>query len=338
MVNREDTRVRLCKICVVPEGFPHITFDKEGICSLCRAYKGKAETLRLRAEYRARFEKLLKSVTGNGAYDILMCYSGGKDSTYTLDILRRKYKLNVLAFTFDNGFIPERTYTNIRNVVESLGVDHIFFKPDFKIMKRLFAHALKRCPYPPKTLERASAVCTTCMGMVKYSALKTAFEKGIPLIAFGWSPGQAPVTSSILRLDPEMIRAMEAILKNPMVAIAGASINRFFPEERNYQSSCRTPVFVHPLAFVEYNEKKILKHIKSLGWRLPKEVELNATNCLLNPLADEAHISKYGFHPYTLEIAAFVREGYMSREEGIRHLPFCKDRRLINSLKKRLGL
>lgn len=330
--------MKLCKVCVLPEGFPHITFDKEGVCNLCRAYKGKAAALRLRVEYKKRFERLVKDATGKGAYDILMCYSGGKDSTCTLDILRRKYRLNVLAFTFDNGFIPERAYTNIRNVVEKLGVDHIFFKPDFNIIKRLFSHTLKHCPYPAKTLERASAVCTTCMGMVKYSALKTAVEKEIPLIAFGWSPGQAPITSSIIRLNAEMVSAMERALKAPMEKIAGGAVDRFFLEKRHYKIAAALPAFVHPLAFVEYDEKKILAHIKGLGWKLPKDVEMNATNCLLNPLGDEAHIRKYGFHPYALEIAAFVREGYMSRAEGIRHLPFRKDRRLIDRLKKRLGL
>jgi tRNA(Ile)-lysidine synthase TilS/MesJ len=337
-VNRKEAAVKLCKVCLLPQGFPHISFDKEGVCDLCRAYKGKAEALVLRAEYKKRFERLVRDVAGKGAYDILMCYSGGKDSTYTLDILRRKYRLNVLAFTFDNGFIPERTYINIRNVVEKLGVDHIFFKPDFNIVKRLFAHTLKSCPYPAKTLERASAVCTTCMGMVKYSALKTAIEKAIPLIAFGWSPGQAPITSSIIQLNTEMVSAMERALKAPMEKIAGGAVDRFFLEKSHYKSAAALPPLVHPLALLEYNEKKILAHIKGLGWRLPKDVEMNATNCLLNPLADESHISAYGFHPYTLEIAAFVREGYMSRAEGIRHLPFRKDRKLINSLKKRLGV
>ena len=31
--------------------------------------------------------------------------SGGKDSTYTLSLLRQRYNLRVLAVTFDNGFI-----------------------------------------------------------------------------------------------------------------------------------------------------------------------------------------------------------------------------------------
>lgn len=35
-----------------------------------------------------------------------MAYSGGKDSTYTLMVLVRHYRLRVLALTFDSGFMP----------------------------------------------------------------------------------------------------------------------------------------------------------------------------------------------------------------------------------------
>lgn len=329
--------MKMCRICALGEGFPRITLDENGVCNLCAAYKGRGADRRLKIRYRRSFERLIKKAAGHAAYDALVCYSGGKDSTYTLDMLKRKYGLNILAFTFDNGFVPERTYVNIRNVVEKLGVDHIFFKPDFGILKRLFRYTMTRCPYPSKTLERASAVCTTCIGMVKYSAMKTAIEKGIPLIAFGWSPGQAPVTSSIMTLNPTILRAMESVLKNPMESIAGPAVRRFFLEERHYRTR-RLPTFVHPLAFIDYDEKKIMAHIRKLGWRLPAGVEMNATNCLLNPLADESHIKKYGFHPYALEIAAFVRGGYMKRSEGIRHLPYTKDRMLIKKLKKRLGM
>lgn len=331
--------MRICKKCVLPENFPHVTFDKKGVCNYCRAYKGRLKLERLKKKYKKDFEALVKKIKRRrGEYDILMCYSGGKDSTYALSILKNTYNLRVLAFTLDNGFIPERTYINIRNVIEKLGVDHIFFKPSFDILKKIFTVALKKDLYPAKSLERASAVCTSCMGLVKYSALKLAIEKDIPLIAFGWSPGQAPVTSSILEIAPAMIREMEKVLKNPMRALAGKEIDAYFLNERHYKAD-KFPKFVHPLAFYgDYNEKKILAYIKRFGWRLPSDVEMNATNCLLNPLADRAHIARHRFHPYLLEIAGFVREGYMSRKDGLKHLPVKKDERVIRMLKKRLGV
>ncbi len=330
--------MKICKRCVLPENFPHIGIDEGGICNLCRAYKGKRQAEILKQEYKKRFERLLEGRRPRGEYDILMCYSGGKDSTYTLGLLKNIYKLRILAFTLDNGFIPERTYINIRNVVETLDVDHIFFKPRFNIIKKVFKAALKQPLYPSKTLERASTLCTSCTGLVKYSSFKLAIEKEIPFVAFGWSPGQAPITSSVLEINPEMIKSVERVLKEPMRKIAGPCIEAYFLNDRHYAKPKFFPILIHPLAFFPYNEKKIIRVIKKFGWRKPGDVEMNATNCLINPLADEAHIAKYHFHPYALEIAALVREGHMSRAEGLNHLPVKKDPKIIRALKRRLGV
>ncbi|MGB2706005.1 MAG: hypothetical protein WBC74_04040 [Candidatus Omnitrophota bacterium] len=328
--------MKRCKRCILPENFPHIRFDRKGVCSLCRAYRGRKVQKKLKSEYRGKFQTLLKKVAGKGQYDVLMCYSGGKDSTYTLSELKNKYKLKILAFTLDNGFIPGRTYVNMRNVVEKLGIDHMIFKPRFDILKKIFKTALKRSLYSPKASERASAVCTSCIGLVKYASLKIAVEKEIPLVGFGWSPGQAPVTSSVLKINPAMIKNMEKALKKPLRKIAGRAIEAYFLNERHYAKGKKFPIFVHPLAFLDYNEKRVLNRIKNLGWKMPAGVELNATNCLLNPLADLVHIRRHGFHPYVLEIANLVREGYMRREEGLKHIPFRKNKKVIQAAKKRL--
>jgi tRNA(Ile)-lysidine synthase TilS/MesJ len=322
----------------MPENFPHVTINPDGVCNFCGEYKGRADLDRLKRQYRKKMDALVSRVRGKSEYDVLMCYSGGKDSTYTLDLLKRRYGLKILAISIDNGFVPPRTYINIRNVVEKLNVDHIFFKPRFDILKKVFRISIAKCIYPQKTLERASAVCTSCMAFIKYVAIKTAIEKEIPLIAFGWSPGQAPVTSSVLTIDPVMLRGMESILKNPLSRICGHDIEPYFLNERHYKKPEKFPVFIHPLALIKYNEKKILRHIKTLGWRRPYGVELNATNCYLNPLADEVHINMYNFHPYLPEIANMVREGYMTRSEGLRHIPSKKNQEIVRLAKKKLGL
>ncbi|MCG2704887.1 MAG: hypothetical protein L6309_02335 [Candidatus Omnitrophica bacterium] len=330
--------MKICKKCVMPENFPHVTFDKNGICNFCRDFQGRQELKRLQKVYKKKFEAVIKANRGRNEYDILMCYSGGKDSTHALSILKNVYKLKILALTFDNGFVPERTYVNIRNVVEKLNVDHIFFKPRFDILKKIFVTSARRSLYPSKSLERAGTICTSCIGLVKYISLKLAIEKEVPLIAFGWSPGQAPITSSILQINPRMINSMEKILKVPMERIVGKDIDVYFLSERHYAKPEKFPIFVHPLALFDYNEKKILKAIERFGWKRPTGVELNATNCYLNLFADEAHIARYKFHPYILEIANFVREGYMTRGEGLRHLPLKKNQKIVRMVKRKLGI
>jgi hypothetical protein len=49
----------------------------------------------------------------------------------------------------------------------------------------------------------------------------------------------------------------------------------------------------------------------------PEDVDTNSTNCRVNCLANNHHINMYGYHPYVWEIANMVRQGTMSREEGM---------------------
>jgi len=120
------------------------------------------------------------------------------------------------------------------------------------------------------------------------------------------------------------------------------NLSAFFLEERYFaRTSSQSYVFpyiVHPLAFMDYNEEQILSSIKELGWVNPTDTDANSTNCLLNGFANEVHINKFKFHPYAFEIAGLVRQGYMTREEGLRKLSIPPDPEIIEYVKKKLGV
>jgi tRNA(Ile)-lysidine synthase TilS/MesJ len=245
-----------------------------------------------------------------------MSYSGGKDSTYTLILLKKKYALNVLAITVDNGFISETARKNVLKVTDALSADHIFFKPQWNLLRKIFTAATQKELYPKKTLERASTICTSCMGIVKAVCLKIAIESGIPMIGYGWSPGQAPVQSSIMKNNPSLCRVAQQTILKPLREVAGDEIGAYFLQEKHYADDKEFPYNIHPLAWEFYDEEMILKEIKEYGWIEPRDTDTNSTNCLLNSYANEVHIKKYGFHPYVWEIANMVRQGVMNRGEG----------------------
>src|SRR5688572_20301599 len=97
----------ICKRCVLPDSFPGIDFDENGLCSLCRAEPSVDDAKKKRAGLRSKLEDLYRSVRGSGDYDCLVAYSGGKDSSYTLFTLKEQYGLRCLAITIDNGFVSE---------------------------------------------------------------------------------------------------------------------------------------------------------------------------------------------------------------------------------------
>ena len=330
--------MKVCTNCVLPETFPGIQFNKEGKCNFCLDSKSAESREGRKAEYRKRFAALLKEHQGKSSYDALICYSGGKDSTHTLSVLRKDYSLNVLAISFDNGFVPKRTCDNIRNVVENLGVDHIFFKPRFDVLTKIFCECSRHDIYPPKTLERASTICTSCMSIIKFTALRLALEKDIPFIAFGWSPGQAPITSSIMKNNQQMVKMMQKAVYEPLHRVAGDDIRPYFLEDRHFSDSYRFPYNIHPLAFLEYSEEEIYENIAHLGWEAPKGVDANSTNCLLNSFGNVVHKERFGYNPYTFELANLVREGYLERSTALERLDQPEDPRTVKLVKKKLGI
>jgi tRNA(Ile)-lysidine synthase TilS/MesJ len=267
-----------------------------------------------------------------------MCYSGGKDSTYTLAVLREKYKLNVLAVSFDNGFIPDQTMLNIRNVVENLCVDHIMIKPRFDVLARIFRYCAKSNVYSSKAMERSSAICTSCMGIIKYSVLRLAIEKNIPFIAYGWSPGQAPIHSSVLKNTPQMVRMMQEKLFNPLHQIVGDLIRPYFLEDKHFNGLGEFPYNINPLAFLDYNLEAIYKDSKRFGWIKPKDTDASSSNCLLNSFANVVHRQKFNFHPYAFEMANLVREGYIDRTTALIKLYQPENSQTIKIVTKKLRL
>lgn len=308
--------MKICSKCIIPETFPGVSFDEHEVCNFCRGFKGEKALKEEKQEYYNKFLELINSVKNKCDYDAMLSYSGGKDSTYTLYLLKEVFKLRVLTVTFDNGFVSDQAFKNIRTVAENLGVDSMIFKADFQLLKKIFAIGTEKEMYSLKALERASAICTSCIGLVKFTGLKIALEKQIPLMAWGWSPGQAPIRSSIMKISPTLFKSTQEMYRKPMKEIVGIEINRYFLNEEEFKNR-NFPYNVSPLAFMDYDEQVIIRKIERLGWENPKGLDSNSTNCLLNTFANHVHIDKYKFHPYVFEIAGMVRMGVMSREEGM---------------------
>ncbi|MDH5202712.1 MAG: hypothetical protein OEW69_05590 [Nitrospirota bacterium] len=313
--------MKICSNCILPETFPGISFNTHGICNHCQEFDNKKERLAdEKKRYRQKFLNLLDQLIQSDqlskrSYDILMAYSGGKDSTYIMSLFKNQYKLRILAVSFDNGFISDTALSNIKKVTNRLDIDHIFFKPRWEVLRKIFIAAAEKELYPPKTLERASTICTSCMGIVKSLCLKIAIEMDIPLVGYGWSPGQAPIQSSIMKNNPSLLRMSQQVILNPLREIVGDEIKAYFLHEKHYLNH-EFPYNIHPMAWEFYDEDVILKEIQKIGWIAPTDTDSNSTNCLLNAFANRVHLQKYGFHPYVWEIANMVRRGDMSRENG----------------------
>ncbi len=334
-------KMLICSSCILPETFPGIKFDSDGVCNHCyRNEKALSAADEKKMEYRKRLDQLVAEVRGKSPnYDAVMAYSGGKDSTYTLKLLKEQYGLRLLALTLDNHFISPVSLENISKVTDSLLVDSLIIQPPWPTMKSMFRCTAETDIFPTPTLLRASSICTSCIGLVKSLVLKTALEMSIPLVAFGWSPGQAPIQSAIMKTNPAFIRRNQSALKKAFPSELADKMEQYFIPELYYSRFKESfPRNIHPLAFFDYNEEIIKRELYKMGWKDPSDTDSNSTNCLLNAFANHCHLKRHGFHPYVWEIANMVRQGIMDRNEGIEKIYTEQNKDMVKYAKEKLVL
>jgi len=338
---RTSMKVNICQKCILPETFPGISFDDHGVCNHCRREESTvAKAPEKKAQYRERLDQLIGEARDKApVYDAIVAYSGGKDSSYTLKLLKNRYNLRLVTLTLDNHFVSPAAWENIGKVTDGLQADNIRFRPSWPVLRELFCRTAKEDIFPAPTLLRASAICTACIGIVKSLVLKTALEMSIPLVAFGWSPGQAPIQSAIMKTNPALIRQNQAALKKVFLSEVSQGMAQYFIPDTYYEIyKDRFPHNIHPLAFFDYDEEEIKDALNDMGWQAPEDTDTNSTNCLLNAFANDCHLKRHGFHPYVWEIANMTRQGVMSREDGIKKIYTQQNKEMVKYAKERLGL
>jgi hypothetical protein len=325
--------MKRCPRCALPETFPGIEFHEGGVCNYCIYYDLFAERQKVFKErLREEFEQVVAEAKQKPAgYHCILCYSGGKDSTFLLHLLKTQYDLNTLAFTLDNGFISPQAFRNIGKVVERLGVDHIFFRPRSSLVKTMFREAITNNNLFSKTLlPYANQCCLSCIATVLSTALKMGQEKNIPLVVIGFTPGQAADVGieSFMKTGSTMFFSHEVnrddpvdfpkVIRDPLYEVVGEEVDQYLIRSQYLEDGEKYPRVLYPYhAMVEYNEEQILETIAQYGWVAPKDTDACSTNCRLNSVAIASHVNKRGYHPYIAEMSCLVREGKMSYEEAI---------------------
>lgn len=135
--NEQTVReLKRCKFCVLPETFPYLKFDDQGICNYCRAYKPKYQQLDLEAAKRVFVNSLERYRNSNGCPDVLVPFSGGRDSCYGLHLIKQELGLNPITFTYDWGMITDLARRNISRLCGQLGVQNLLVSANIEKKRR----------------------------------------------------------------------------------------------------------------------------------------------------------------------------------------------------------
>ena len=128
--------VNFCKKCTISNQRPRISFNEKGDCSACQ-YAEIKKTIDWK-EREEELKKLLKSVKRrDGGYEIVVPSSGGKDSGRIAHELTHKYGMRVLTVTWSPHIYTEIGWKNFQSMIHIGGFDNILGTPNGIIHRKL---------------------------------------------------------------------------------------------------------------------------------------------------------------------------------------------------------
>lgn len=266
------------------------------------------------------FYKLLKSFKGKSQYDCMVVCSGGKDSTFALYQIVKKYKMNPLVFTFDHGFENEEAMRNIKNAVDILNVDFLYYRTSF--MHDAFKLVVEK--------KAKISICHLCALWYTKLCFETAAKHNIPLIIGGWRIEQMEEKE----IDSRYLKLSEFTRKFIKENLHKIDKYKKFPlnksEAIGKNSNIRT---LSPHWFVGQDDMKnncILK--KELKWKAPRlSYPKGSTNCLLNFVSTYLSMKNFGYTHYHIEMEKQIKNGEISIKEANKKLKIDFDKKFINT-------
>jgi hypothetical protein len=324
--------MKYCSKCILPDNYPGIEFNENGVCNYCTTYETKD------SKGIDKLDKLLNSIpqSRKNAYDCLVGISGGRDSAYTLYYLVKKYGLRVLAYSADNGFVPEMAKTSMRNMTEILGVDLVLEKHNL-MTNCIRSNLISWISYP--SLSMIPMMCCGCrLGMFR-GLLRQAKKHNIRLIALG--SGNAVEIShfkkAFLKINPlgRMVRnkgRMSILLglfyeafRNPRYFLNLKASYIYLLEylyfflfegmQKIFYPKQKTLLLYD---YVEWNEDEIMRTIKhELKWKTYSDgTSAWRSDCTISFLKNYLLREMAGFNEKTELLCNMIREGMISRGEA----------------------
>jgi len=135
-LEKRPSEVKYCKKCVVSNQRPRITFDEEGVCSACRFAYIKHHVIDWNEREKMLLNLLDRYRSKDGRYDCIIPGSGGKDSVYVSHQLKYKYGMHPLTITWAPFIYTDIGWQNYLAFKDS-GFDNLLCFPNGKLHRKL---------------------------------------------------------------------------------------------------------------------------------------------------------------------------------------------------------
>lgn len=313
--------MKQCKRCLTPETHEAITFDSEGICSVCRQAEQKRAAINW--EERGRWlTQLVDQYRGKALYDCIVPYSGGKDSVFQLWYVVKKLGLTPLVVRFDHwGFRPLVAENNER-VFKELGVDVLTFTPDFHIVQDLMLESLKR----------TGDFCWHCHTGVFGHTMQIALRYQVPLVIYGESSSEYVSYTSFDEITEADDKYFDLRINLGMNADAMYDyLGGRWEKRRLYPYAYPDPQALKDMGcraiwlgnYIFWDTQANARLIQEeLGWKgqdvegIPPSYSYEKIECKFQGIRDYCRYIKRGYGRTAHLAAIDIRAGRMTTEEG----------------------
>jgi len=330
--------IKRCTNCVLPETYPFMNFDKNGVCRYCRRHK----KFEVKGEDKL-FEKVAKYRNKNGKPDCIVAFSGGRDSSYGLHYIKKILGMNPIAFTYDWGFVSDLARRNTARICGELGIEHIFRTPDISRKRKNVRLNVEAWLKKPE------------LGMIPifmagdkafyYHARELRKETGIKLVFFctgnmmedtpykfgysGIKGGDSGNTLTGVSLK-DKVALLSYYFKNYLLNPSYINQSIFDTAAAYWHTFIKKDDFIYLYQYLEWEEKTVVDTIiKNYGWETSKDT--NTTWRIGDSTASFYNYIYYtvaGFSEDDDMLSSMVREGVLTREEALKKsIDYAKPRK-----------
>jgi len=337
-----------CKKCLRSTNIPFVDLDAEGLCGPCAdVVSGKSAGKILTSD--EKFERLTQNVPGSrhktgASYDVMMAFSGGKDSTVALEWLTKGIGAKVLAYTSLEPWGSAVAEKNRKRIISKLGVDHMVMRPDASLMRNVMRQVLLTWSpekakasrfaklHPDRALRMFTYIgCAACSFFRKTPQLKLAVDMRIPYICSGFDADQmlAVGISSLVIAGNEMkdhfmrgAGSFEAfwsdVIWDAVKEVYGDEYDNSLYDignTENYKDKT-FPALLLPIPFIQRRDPDVRKRAIESGLMGRDDSDPRITNCDLVSMFDAILTKRYGPGALTYSFTKLANRKKRSKEEA----------------------
>jgi N-acetyl sugar amidotransferase len=315
--------MKYCKNCLFPDTKPKLDFDKNGVCNACNFAKIKSKTNwdMKKEELRQLIDKFKNK--DSSTYDCIVPVSGGKDSTFQAYYLKSEFKINPLLVCFRPRDFTDLGRKNLENLKE-LGFDCIEITANPTVYKKLAKFGLE---------ELGDIAWPEHMGLFA-APFQVAVEKNIQLIIWGENSaleygGPKDIATKPFfdkKYDDKHGAYFQDKIKAEDMVQHGFKLSELklfmYPPENEINQLGIVKAYLGN--YINWDARSQTEIIKKLGFSvLDKSSEGTYTNyenldTRYVALHDYFKWLKYGFGRATDHASIDIRNGRLSRDEGLK--------------------